>query len=249
MSNNLSAPTPQQAALAAILPTIPLLSSKLAGWEGVSLEYFRYPPFQTPEYSYPEHKIAIHTQIPPELLVERRLDGKFQTDRVLENQAIVVPAHVTHQIEWNRESEFLIISLDPQLLSQIADETIDPDRVDLVPSLPKPDPLIHQIGLTLKQELTENGGSDRLYVQSLVNCLSLHLLKKYSTLTRSLFPTTDRSSPDRLKLVLEYIHDNLAQNLSLTDLAAIANLSISRFYRVFRQGTGVSPHQYLALLD
>jgi AraC family transcriptional regulator len=164
---------------------------------------------------------------------------------VLENQVIVVPAHVTHQIEWNRESEFLIISLDPQLLNQAADENIDPERVDLVPSLPKPDPLIHQIGLTLKQELTENGGSDRLYVQSLVNCLSVHLLKKYSTLTRSLFPTTDRSSPSRLKLVLEYIHDNLAQNFSHTDLAAIANLSISRFYRVFRQGTGVSPHQYL----
>jgi AraC family transcriptional regulator len=239
MPNPTEAVDLRKAALAPILPRTPLLSSVQSEWQGIALEYFRYPPFETPEYAYPEHKIAIHTHIPEDLQVERRLDGRFQSDRVVEKQVIVVPAHVTHQVQWDRASEFLILSVTPALLSQVADGSI----VDLVPRLPQPDPLIHQIGLTLKQEL-EDGGGDRLYVESLINCLTVHLLTKYSNVKRSSSSDTSQLSPSRLKLAIEYIHDNLGKNISLTDLAGIANLSLSQFSRLFRQETGLSPHQY-----
>ena len=112
-----------------------------------------------------------------------------------------------------------------------------------MPRSPQPDPLIHQIGLTLKQEL-EEGGGDRLYFEALLNCLTVYLLTKYSTFKRSSSPNNSQLSPSRLKLAIEYIHDNLGKNISLTDLASIANLSLSQFSRVFRQETGLSPHQY-----
>ena len=101
----------------------------------------------------------------------------------MQKQVIVVPADVTHQVQWNRASELLILSLTPALLSQAADGSI----VDLVPRSPQPDPLIHQIGLMLKQEL-EEGGGDRLYFEALLNCLTVYLLTKYSTFKRSSSP-------------------------------------------------------------
>jgi len=230
--------------LAAILPSTPLLSSRQTDWQGITLEYFRYPPYETPEYAYPEHKIAIHTHVPQNLQVERRLDGQFQQEQVFEEQVIVVPANVTHQVQWDQTSEFLILSLNPELLKQVAYEAIAPDRIDLVPCLPKPDPLIHQLGIALKEELT-SGGGDRLYVESLVNCLAMHLLKKYAANPSSLRPFQGGLSQPKLRQVTDYIDTHLEQELTLANLADLLKMSTCYFAWLFKQSTGFAPHQYL----
>src|SRR5512147_2458588 len=76
-------PTIRTGNLAPILPNVPVLSSAGAGWQGITLEQFRCPPFETPEYSHPDHKIAIHTRIPKDLRVRRRLNGRLQEERVV----------------------------------------------------------------------------------------------------------------------------------------------------------------------
>jgi AraC family transcriptional regulator len=45
--------------------------------------------------------------------------------------------------------------------------------------------------------------------------------------------------------VFDYIEDNLAENISLGDLAAVVGLSVSHFKVLFREATGISAHQYL----
>ncbi len=50
---------------------------------------------------------------------------------------------------------------------------------------------------------------------------------------------------DRLKLVIQYIHANYAQKLSLDDLAALSNLSKYYFCRFFKSCIGKSPIDYL----
>jgi AraC family transcriptional regulator len=235
----------RQAALTPILPNTPLLSSIQSGWQGITLEHFRYPPFETPEYAYTEHKIAIHTQISPELQVKRRLDGRVQYQQVFTEQVIVVPATVAHQVQWDQPSEFLILTLNPDFLQRIAYEAIAPDQVDLVPCLPKSDPLIQQIGLALKAELEANGGSDRGYVESLIHCLGMHLLKKYSAIPPSLNPPSGKLPQLKLKQVTTYIQEHLGQDLKLADLAALIGMSPCYFAWLFKQTTGVSPHQFI----
>jgi AraC family transcriptional regulator len=235
----------REASLTPILPSIPLLSSVQTGWQGITLEYFRYPPFETLEYAYTDHKIAIHVHVPQGLQVRRRLDGRVQYEQVLTEQVIVVPATVTHQVQWDRSSAFLILTLSPTVLRQAAYEAIAPDRVDLVPSLPRPDPLIQQIGLTLKSELEMNGGVDRLYVESLVNCLAVHLLTKYAAAPLTLSPPEGRLSQAALKQVIAYINNHLEQDLKLADLAALVGMSGCYFAWLFKQTAGVSPHQFI----
>jgi len=48
-----------------------------------------------------------------------------------------------------------------------------------------------------------------------------------------------------LKRVIEYIHANLDQNLTLAELSFIANMSPYHFARTFKQATGMAPHQYV----
>jgi AraC family transcriptional regulator len=230
--------------LAPILSSVPLLSSVGAGWQGITLEQFRCPPFETPEYAYPDHKIAIHTLIPEDLRVKRRLNGRVQLERVVAEQVIVVPAKVTHQVQWDQTSEFMILTLKPDVLGQVAYEVIAPDRVDLVPDLPRVDPLVRQLGLALRSELDLNGGRDHLYVESLVNCLAMHLLKNYSAVPPR-FPPVGPLPPSTLALVTGYIQDNLDQALQLADLAALVGLSACYFATLFKQSTGTSPHQFI----
>jgi AraC family transcriptional regulator len=49
----------------------------------------------------------------------------------------------------------------------------------------------------------------------------------------------------KLRRVLGFIEDNLANSLSLPEIAAASGLSISHCQRAFRQSVGVSVHQYV----
>jgi transcriptional regulator GlxA family with amidase domain len=49
----------------------------------------------------------------------------------------------------------------------------------------------------------------------------------------------------RLKLVLDYIQDTLAQHITLRELAELAGVSPRHFERAFRQATGMAPHAYV----
>ncbi len=230
--------------LAPILPSVPLLSSAGAGWKGITLEQFRCPPSETPEYCYPDHKIAIHTRIPEGLRVKRRLNGRLQVEQVVAEQVVVVPAGVTHQVQWDQSAEFLILTLKPDVLGQVAYEAIAPDQIDLVPDLPRVDALVQQLGLALRSELELNRGRDHLYVESLVNFLAVHLLKNYSAAPPR-FPAAGPLPPSTLALVTCHIQDHLDQALRLADLAALVGMSTCYFATVFKQSTGTSPHQFI----
>jgi AraC family transcriptional regulator len=49
----------------------------------------------------------------------------------------------------------------------------------------------------------------------------------------------------KLRAVLEYIHQHLAGDLRLRDLAAVAHLSPYHFARLFKASTGLPPRQYV----
>ena len=48
-----------------------------------------------------------------------------------------------------------------------------------------------------------------------------------------------------LKSATDYINDNLASELTLAEIAGVANLSPHHFARMFKQSTGMPPHRYL----
>jgi AraC family transcriptional regulator len=51
-------------------------------------------------------------------------------------------------------------------------------------------------------------------------------------------------SARKQKLVLEFIEQHLAEEVSLTELARLAKLSLFHFAREFRHSFGVPPHRY-----
>lgn len=119
------------------------------------------------------------------------------------------------------------------------------DRVELIPQVVIQDGLIYQIGLALQAELRSQHSNGRLYAETMANSLAVHLLRHYSTQEQRTVNCKGKLSQRELRLVLDYINDYLEHELSLSELAAIAQLSQYHFCRAFKQTIGVSPHQYV----
>jgi AraC family transcriptional regulator len=73
----------------------------------------------------------------------------------------------------------------------------------------------------------------------------VYLAQQYSPTASSKQPLTGGLPKLRLRRVLEYIHGNLEHDIHLDELAAAAGLSSFHFAKLFKQSTGVTPHQYV----
>jgi AraC-like DNA-binding protein len=101
---------------------------------------------------------------------------------------------------------------------------------------------------TLKQALA-GGPSQR----SPPSCYAGAQLESSQKLDPPPAPSQDTGSEERhaglpetsLRRVLEYMQAHLDGELSVTALAAVAQISPFYFSRLFKQSTGLSPHQYL----
>jgi AraC family transcriptional regulator len=75
--------------------------------------------------------------------------------------------------------------------------------------------------------------------------LAVHLLQNYTTRKSSIREYEGGLPQQKLKQAIDYIQEHLAQQIFLNELAN--DLGISRYYfcRLFKQSTGLSPHQYV----
>lgn len=227
-----------------LYPKAPLLSSDRAGWNGIYLEYHQQPPHQVPENALDESQIIIHTQQLSSPLIEYLPPQCLQFEQTEPGDVTIIPAHVHNWAIWEKERHFILLKLNSTLFEHYAAEWTSSNQTELVSSFSRSDPLIYGIGWALKSELETNEVKNHLYVESLAITLVTHLLHHYSTRTL-INPPLQGLSKQQLKQVVEYIDHHLDQNLTLTTLAAIAHISPSYFSALFKQSTGLTPHQYV----
>lgn len=87
--------------------------------------------------------------------------------------------------------------------------------------------------------------SDRLYLQALSEAFLGRLLRDHSNLPRAAAPALYPLAPRRLAEVTDFIEANLAAEITLEQLAAVARLSRFHFVRAFARATGETPHAFL----
>lgn len=234
----------QENALLQLLPRAPLLSSHQLGWDGIHAQYHRQPAWETPDSCGPHHVIVI-SHFEQTTKTERVLDGRRQSEQAFTGDIAIIPANVQHKVHWDREGDFMLLFLEPTYLARTAYESINVDRVEIVPYFATPDPLIYQIGLLLKSELESNGLCSRLYADALLTTLSVNLLRRYSAQKPAVRDFIGGLSKSKLQQAIEYIHAHLTEDLSLRKIAAFLQMSPNYFTSLFKQSTGLSAHQYI----
>ena len=152
---------------------------------------------------------------------------------------------MTHQVWIYGDAEYLVLSLEPDLIHTSADELVNTESIELIPQHCVREPLILTVGLALKSQLELGSKGSQLYVESAANLIAAHLLQHYATHQLLVREYSDHLSQSKLTLVVEYINQHLSTDLSLLDIAQQVGMSQSPFSRLFKQSTGLSRWQYV----
>lgn len=171
-------------------------------------------------------------------------DGAARRERFHTGEALVNPAGWASRPRWQDEVELLLLGIDPVWLEKLAAEGGARGPVELVPRFHFTDPLLKMLVERLVAEYAGPGPVDALYAQSLVQAAAAVVLRVAGE--GGTAPVRAGGlSPRRLAEVVDFIHANLSQKVTLAELAAVAGVSESHFARVFKVSTGQSPHQYV----
>ncbi len=194
------------------------------------------------EDQYTRYNVSMQVGHP--LLVTSHCNGETLRRLQVPGDIKIVPPGIPRIWETESATVKLTMYLAPSLIFSVADSmNINPNRVAIQPQLHVRDPRIEHIGWAVKAEIESPEPLGRLYGDSLGIALASHLLRSYAPLSDP--APNAKLSRRRLTRVCDYIRGNLAADLSLDELAAIANLSPSHFKTLFKQTVGMPVHQYV----
>ena len=233
----------QDESLLQVMPCPPVSTSNHLGWTAIQVQHHQPPAWENSEHSMTQHVVVVH-HANHTVQAERTINRRRQEEQLDRGQIVIIPANNQHKLRWDGDGDFTLLMVDPIRLAQTAYESVNDDLVEIVPQFAMLDPLIYQIGLALKAEM-ESDVSDRLYAESLATLLSAQLLRHYSAWRQILRSDKGGLSQRQLHLVLDFIHTHLREDLSLAALTAAVQLSPFYFMRLFKQATGMTPHQYV----
>ncbi|MEO1291729.1 MAG: AraC family transcriptional regulator [Pseudomonadota bacterium] len=169
----------------------------------------------------PTHRIAVGG--------DKRIDRPMAV-----HEGWILPAGVSGVCEFDDDHTFVSVEVDDALLQ---DAGFDP-RQAFAPQFGAHDPLLLQMALAAA---TPASGAPTLYLETMRQALAAHVAQ----IVQPLSETSAQIDDARLRRAVDYIHDNLASDLSLERLAMEAAMSPFHFSRAFKKATGRSPLQFV----
>ena len=228
-------------------------SSRQLGWKGILVEQYRHGE-EAGEIELPalaDHWLTFPLGQPAHLTQKR--DDTLHESTVQKGDIICFPAGQSSywQIEGRVTDDYdyqpmLHIRLQAGLITHVAEKLeLGQGQVELVNCFGNHDLPLHNIAMLLADEAKANGLMGELYRESLTQAFVVYLLRNYSTIDREIKPQHQSLTNTQLQQAIDYIQDHLGGDLSLMRIAETINISPTYFANLFKQKTGVSPHQYV----
>jgi AraC family transcriptional regulator len=226
-----------------LLHAHPTLSSTPAQWSGVALEEYSVPACVIARHEHVEN--FLHVVLQGSVKYEVLTRGKALQFSANPGTTFILPRGTVDELRWSGPTHRIAAAIHPTLLVNALDETAHERDIELTEHWNLTDPNIMAVLLAMRADLDAGSPAGRLYGESLANALAVYLLNRYAV--RGYAPVIYRGGLPRyrLKRVLDHIGDNLRDDLSLSQLAAIAGMSSHYFAEMFKQSTGSAPHQYV----
>src|SRR5215469_11330440 len=223
----------------------PARSSSSVQWAGIAFEDYSIPACVIPRHEHLEN--FLHVVLRGSAKYEVLTRGKTIDFRASPGTTFILPQGTIDELRWAGPTRRLAVAIHPSLLVNALDETAHERDVELTEHWHLTDPNIMAVLLAMTTDLDGGSPAGRLYGECLANALAVYLLNRYTV--RHYVPVAYHGGLPgyRLKRVLDHIGDNLAEDLSLTQLAAIAEMSPHYFAELFKMSTGYAPHRYVLL--
>jgi AraC family transcriptional regulator len=222
----------------------PYLFRQVAEWSGIKVHRARVLAGRMLEHTPDCHEINVS------------LAGKLTTRKVSATGALVethggagniclAPAGQPVSAHWDSQIDNMGIHLNPEFVCETAVENHLGAGFEFVEIYKQTDPLVTHLGLSLLDEAASGAPMGKMYAESLIQTLTLHVLKSYSTATSIIEQVAGGLTGYKLARVKDFIEANLEDDLGLADISAVAGLSQFHFARAFRKSTGLTPQHYL----
>jgi AraC family transcriptional regulator len=234
----------QEDAISSILPCTSIASSHSLRWDRISVQHHRQPAWETPEFCSYQHLVLVKQNEQP-VKVEQVVGEQHQDGMLTCQDLVIIPAQLPCKVGWDGEIEFMLLVLDPMCLTQVMDDGNNINSIEILPQVAVFDPNISLSGALLKSELLSQGLGSNRHIEAVQRLLSVTLLRQFSAQRVASLETQQEQVEDSLQRTIAYINKNLADELSLQAIAAVAQMSPFYFARLFKRATGLTPNQYV----
>jgi AraC family transcriptional regulator len=221
----------------------PGLSSSSAHWGGIKLESYSVPAVVIPRHEHPEH--FLHLVLKGSVNYEVKTGGSTRLYISSPGTTFLLPRGTVDEINWMGPTKRVAVSLRPNLLTKVLEETAHEVDIELSEHWDLQDRHITALLLEMSADIDDGSPAGPIYGESLANTLAVYLLKRYAVHSRIPSVYKGGLAPFRLKRVLDFIGENLGEDLRLSQLAELADLSPHYFSELFRQSTGLTLHAYV----
>jgi len=164
--------------------------------------------------------------------------------RVAPGALSIARSHCELQSSWATNAwSRVTVQLDGAKLRSIAHHDLGAIEASFPPMLTTRDGRIEGLVLAMRDEVKEECPSGRLFAESISIALLAYLAGRYATPGNT--HRASSLSPAQRRSISDYVRANLANDISVTELAAIVCMSPAHFSRLFRASFGVSPYRFV----
>jgi AraC-like DNA-binding protein len=166
-----------------------------------------------------------------------------------------VPAGATYLYDLKRDPRYVIdkpfhslfFYLPRSALDGLTEQSRTPRVGELACDLGvgHDDTVIRHIGASLQEGLRRPDETNQLFIDHMMLALTAHVAQAYGGLRPDAKPARGGLAPWQARRACERLESDLGGKLSLQQIAAEFDLSVSHFSRAFRSSTGLPPHQWL----
>ncbi|MBA1275418.1 helix-turn-helix domain-containing protein [Stutzerimonas azotifigens] len=240
--------------MAQYMPSEHLALPQRPGLQDVVLQLFKHhsitEPVLVPAVAEP---LLVMVLAGSAIVEERALGGEWESAEVNVGDFYLTSTDLPYEMRWQTRGgetfEVMHLYLAHSLLDQASRDVWGSQAgpVSFLDISGGQDELVRMLLEQLRLELVERHEPSPLFVHSLAQALTVHLIRTY----RDPHATTRRSNAlqaYKLRRVIDMMNARLAEDFSLAQLAEAAQLSEYHFSRLFKRATGVSPSQYFIRL-
>jgi hypothetical protein len=170
---------------------MPKIFGKTAEWEGVKVAHYRIPPGELEPRVHKTHEVFV--PIAGAVTIEGSgADGAPARRRRVPGDISVTPAGIRYSAHWEEELEYLTVFLTEDYLRRTTIDFEANRNARIVLACGPQDALVRSIGMALADEIDNEQPAGKLYAESLVNTLAVHLLRIKPISLRTVVQTNDR---------------------------------------------------------
>jgi AraC family transcriptional regulator len=221
----------------------PDVSSADHTWSGCSFEAANSPAEFLPSHSWSKTTLLCVTGGQASLQWKHR--GVWSKDRMRSGTVSIIRRDAEIQSAAPSGSvPIMVMQLDNSKLQAIAPDHVLTIDKSLGSAQVTSDHRLATLMSAMRDEVREGCPSGRLFGEAISLALLAYLAGAYATPRRADDGAATLSAAQMRSIDL-YIQENLSGDISVTDLAALVQMSPSHFSRVFKASFGVTPYRFV----